>query len=114
MIELIGGPDRDRTDDLFHAMECFKSQIIERHRTYESVQSAKTGTIGDILLPKCCQICNQWATGLIVWDQPKFLDWPRRNCAAGCCISACVGAAVREFTASFFFEFNPLKKGLGV
>jgi hypothetical protein len=26
------------------------------------------------LLPKCCQICNQRATGLIVWDQPKFLD----------------------------------------
>jgi hypothetical protein len=24
------------------------------------------------LLPKCCQICNQRATGLIVWDQPQF------------------------------------------
>ena len=29
MIELIGGPDRDRTDDLFHAMEA-RSQL--RHR----------------------------------------------------------------------------------
>jgi len=24
------------------------------------------------LLPKCCQICNQRATGLIVWDQPSI------------------------------------------
>jgi hypothetical protein len=29
MIEFIGGPDRDRTDDLFHAMEA-RSQL--RHR----------------------------------------------------------------------------------
>ena len=29
MIEIIGGPDRDRTDDLFHAMEA-RSQL--RHR----------------------------------------------------------------------------------
>ena len=29
MVELIGGPDRDRTDDLFHAMEA-RSQL--RHR----------------------------------------------------------------------------------
>ena len=34
MIDLIGGPDRDRTDDLFHAMEA-RSQL--RHRpTYPS------------------------------------------------------------------------------
>ena len=29
MLEFIGGPDRDRTDDLFHAMEA-RSQL--RHR----------------------------------------------------------------------------------
>ena len=29
MVEMIGGPDRDRTDDLFHAMEA-RSQL--RHR----------------------------------------------------------------------------------
>ena len=29
MLELFGGPDRDRTDDLFHAMEA-RSQL--RHR----------------------------------------------------------------------------------
>jgi len=27
---------------------------------------------GRDLLPKCCQICNQRTTGLIVWDQPRF------------------------------------------
>src|ERR1035437_2497891 len=36
MIERIGGPDRDRTDDLFHAMEA-RSQL--RHRpTYGGMQ----------------------------------------------------------------------------
>ena len=36
MIDLIGGPDRDRTDDLFHAMEA-RSQL--RHRpTYGGMQ----------------------------------------------------------------------------
>jgi hypothetical protein len=29
MIDLIGGPDRDRTDDLFHAMEQIKPQNID-------------------------------------------------------------------------------------
>ena len=33
MIEIIGGPDRDRTDDLFHAMEA-RSQL--RHRPTHS------------------------------------------------------------------------------
>ena len=34
MIEIIGGPDRDRTDDLFHAMEA-RSQL--RHRPTTAV-----------------------------------------------------------------------------
>ena len=34
MIEMIGGPDRDRTDDLFHAMEA-RSQL--RHRPTTAV-----------------------------------------------------------------------------
>jgi hypothetical protein len=38
MLDLIGGPDRDRTDDLFHAMEA-RSQTapqahIGKHSTY--------------------------------------------------------------------------------
>ena len=40
MIDLIGGPDRDRTDDLFHAMEA-RSQL--RHRP----------TLGGLQLPYC-------------------------------------------------------------
>ena len=34
MLELFGGPDRDRTDDLFHAMEA-RSQL--RHRPTTAV-----------------------------------------------------------------------------
>jgi hypothetical protein len=36
MLELIGGPDRDRTDDLFHAMEA-RSQL--RHRPTKGTTS---------------------------------------------------------------------------
>ena len=31
MIELIGGPDRDRTDDLFHAMEARSQTAPQAH-----------------------------------------------------------------------------------
>jgi hypothetical protein len=34
MLEIFGGPDRDRTDDLFHA-------IYRRHSTYEPAQPAE-------------------------------------------------------------------------
>ena len=37
MIDLIGGPDRDRTDDLFHAMEA-RSQL--RHRPTQWVTTS--------------------------------------------------------------------------
>jgi len=61
----------DRTDDLFHAMECFKSQIIDGIGLM-SRYSRQNRYNRRYLLPKCSQICEQWATGLIVWDQPKL------------------------------------------
>jgi hypothetical protein len=51
MIEIIGGPDRDRTDDLFHAMEA-RSQL--RHRPtpiYSGVGVGSTSN-GDRSLPQ--------------------------------------------------------------
>ena len=45
MFEIIGGPDRDRTDDLFHAMEA-RSQL--RHRpTFrkDSLYSDRRGAV---------------------------------------------------------------------
>ena len=36
MIDLIGGPDRDRTDDLFHAMEA-RSQLRHRPTCFRDV-----------------------------------------------------------------------------
>ena len=43
MIDLIGGPDRDRTDDLFHAMEA-RSQL--RHRpTFSGVATSLLSTL---------------------------------------------------------------------
>ena len=32
MIDLIGGPDRDRTDDLFHAMEARSQTAPQAHK----------------------------------------------------------------------------------
>jgi hypothetical protein len=45
MIELIGGPDRDRTDDLFHAMEA-RSQL--RHRPTLRKDSFYSGGVNAI------------------------------------------------------------------
>jgi len=70
MLEIFGGPDRDRTDDLFHAMECLKPQnidgtvLINRHNRQERPS-------GHYLRAKCGQNSNQVAKGLIVWNQPS-------------------------------------------
>ena len=99
---LFGGPDRDRTDDLFHAMECFKSQIIDGTGLM-SRYSRQNRHNRRYLLPKCCQICNQWATGLIVWDRPKFLDWASEELCSGllhkclCWRQPCANSPLRFF-----------------
>ena len=70
MLEIFGGPDRDRTDDLFHAMEAIKPQntdgIVLRNR--HNRQKRPTGRY---LRAKCGQNYNQVANGLIVWNQPS-------------------------------------------
>ena len=49
MIEIIGGPDRDRTDDLFHAMEA-RSQLRHRPTLKEGLLSfSPTGTLSSML-----------------------------------------------------------------
>ena len=68
---MFGGPDRDRTDDLFHAMEAIKPQntdgtvLMNRHNR----QKRPTGRY---LRAKCGQNLNQVAKGLIVWNQPSI------------------------------------------
>jgi hypothetical protein len=112
MPELFGGPDRDRTDDLFHAMECFKSQIIDGTGLM-SRYSRQNRHNRRYLLPKCCQICNQWATGLIVWDQPKFLDWASEELCSGllhkclCWRQPCANSPLR-----FLRNSIPSRRGL--
>ena len=57
MIEMIGGPDRDRTDDLFHAMEA-RSQL--RHRPTLSIladRSAFVNVIGNLSgISRCLKV----------------------------------------------------------
>ena len=70
MIELIGGPDRDRTDDLFHAMEAIKPQNVDGTVLMNRHNRQKRPN-GRYLRAKCGQNSNQVANGLIVWNQPN-------------------------------------------
>ena len=47
MLEIIGGPDRDRTDDLFHAMEATTCRL-QTAKDLSAVTTGKTGTVGVI------------------------------------------------------------------
>jgi hypothetical protein len=47
MLDLIGGPDRDRTDDLFHAMEK-PSRRLQTANDLRVGMTDKTGTVGGI------------------------------------------------------------------
>ena len=59
--DLIGGPDRDRTDDLFHAI-WVKLHIVDLMRLTRRInRQNRPGR--RYLLPKCYQISNQWVAG---------------------------------------------------
>jgi len=58
----IGGPDRDRTDDLFHAMLWVKAHIIDLMRLMRRINRQNRPS-RRYLLPKCYQIFNQWEAG---------------------------------------------------
>jgi hypothetical protein len=62
IIEITGGPWADRTDGLFHAMECIKPQIIDG-TSLTSRRSRKTGIIGAICGQNAGNITTrgQWA-----------------------------------------------------
>src|ERR1022692_4022982 len=71
MLEIFGGPDRDRTDDLFHAMEAIKPQNIDGTVLMNRHNRQKRPN-GRYLRAKCGQNLNQVAKGLIVWNQPNL------------------------------------------
>ena len=62
MIDLIGGPGRDRTDDLFHAMLWVKAHIIDLMRLMRRINRQNRPN-RRYLLPKCYQFFNQWEAG---------------------------------------------------
>jgi hypothetical protein len=45
MLELIGGPDRDRTGDLFHAMKCQSPELLKTNSLWAGI-TGQTGTVG--------------------------------------------------------------------
>jgi hypothetical protein len=59
---LRGGPDRDRTDDLFHAMLWVKPHLVDLMRLMRR-QNRQNRPSRRYLLPKCYQISNQWEAG---------------------------------------------------
>jgi len=62
MLEIFGGPDRDRTDDLFHAMEALKTQIIDG-TALTSRHSRQKRHNGRYLRAKCGQHNSKWPMG---------------------------------------------------
>ena len=68
MIEMIGGPDRDRTDDLFHAMEA-RSQLRHRPTCCSSATS---------LLSPLRRIPSNFGVGrrqrLLKWHEARAID----------------------------------------
>ena len=70
-LRLYGGPDRYRTDDLFHAMECQQPQNIDG-TVLMNRHNRQKRPAGRYLRAKCGQNYNQVANGLIVWNQPEL------------------------------------------
>jgi hypothetical protein len=62
MIDLIGGPDRDRTDDLFHAMEVSRWRFIDGTRLTSRL-SRQNRPNGHYMLPICYQFSNRVGLG---------------------------------------------------
>jgi hypothetical protein len=61
-MELVGGPDRDRTDDLFHAMEEVQPQIVDG-TVLMSRHNRQNRHTGRYLRAKCGQHYNEWPVG---------------------------------------------------
>ena len=72
MTDLIGGPDRDRTDDLFHAMERRHGRFVDG-KGLTSRLSRKKRPNRRSMLPICYQNPNRAGTGCPVGEQPDFL-----------------------------------------
>ena len=76
MIDLIGGPGRDRTDDLFHAMEFAKPYLADGKGVNSRMsrqKPRKSARLATKMLPKrVLPICYQTdlGRGLIAGDQP--------------------------------------------
>ena len=62
IVELFGGPDRDRTDDLFHAMEVPKWHFVDG-KGLMSRLSRRNRPSGRSMLPICYQISNRAGSG---------------------------------------------------
>jgi hypothetical protein len=84
---VVGGPDRDRTGDLFHAMEEFKPQNIDgtaltnRHNRQKRLN-------GRYLRAKCGQPTTQVAKGLIRVGSAQHFFHYLSTCAITCCTIA--------------------------
>ncbi len=71
VVDLIGGPGRDRTDDLFHAMEAIKPQVADG-TVLTNWQNRQKRPNRRYLRAKCGQKTNQVASGLVVWTGPQI------------------------------------------
>ena len=76
MIDLIGGPDRDRTDDLFHAMEVPRWRFVDG-KGLTSRLSRQNRPTRRSMLPICYQLSIERARA-DMWGSARF------SCLAPC------------------------------
>jgi len=62
MLEVFGGPGRDRTDDLFHAMEYLKPQMIDG-TVFKTRHNRQKRPTWRYLRAKCGQNLTKWPEG---------------------------------------------------
>jgi hypothetical protein len=67
---LVGGPGRDRTDDLFHAMEWLEPQIIDG-TALRNRQNRQKRPTGRYLRAKCGQNLTKWPVGWLCGTSPS-------------------------------------------
>jgi len=56
MIELIGGPDRDRTDDLFHAMVARSLELAKKHENILKINQLHPSSVISLRIHTACPL----------------------------------------------------------
>ena len=73
MIEMIGGPDRDRTDDLFHAISATSRNSLKLHDINRDV-TLPNAQIFPVIGPLMDPRPMEWITTRFIFRSVRYLD----------------------------------------